>query len=60
MKLKHSLTLKLAVSAVSIFFLIGCAETTSDDPWIPLFDGESLDGWSKKGGMPTTELRIRP
>ena len=31
--------------------LIGCAETKKDDtPWIEIFDGQTLNGWTQKGG----------
>lgn len=41
----------LLILLVSAFIFISCAESQKDDmPWKKLFDEESLDGWSKKGG----------
>ncbi len=39
-------------------FLIGCSNTKEDPtPWIALFDGNSLDGWSVKGGKANYKVR---
>lgn len=39
----------LAITSAILF--TGCAETQKDaTPWIALFDGKTLDGWSLKGG----------
>ncbi len=47
-----SLTLFLAILA------IGCVETPKDDtPWVSLFDGKTLNGWSQKGGEATYAIR---
>lgn len=55
-------TTVLPVVAFAVFlFVIGCedaddgADATSagDQEWIHLFDGESLDGWTKEGGEAT-------
>ncbi|WP_273566332.1 3-keto-disaccharide hydrolase [Maribacter halichondriae] len=38
--------------------LIGCAETKKDDiPWIEIFDGKTLNGWTQKGGEANYEVR---
>ncbi|MDT0651093.1 3-keto-disaccharide hydrolase [Autumnicola edwardsiae] len=50
MKFKYFLTVKIAVSAVTLIFFIGCAGTSSKDPWVPMYDGESLDEWTTIGG----------
>jgi hypothetical protein len=43
---------------LSFFLVINCGQATTDDtPWISLFDGENLDGWSKKGGEANYEVR---
>ena len=34
-----------------VLFFMGCADKIEDDtPWIELFDGKTLNGWSQKGG----------
>ncbi len=39
------------VLLASVLLFISCAESQKDDtPWEKLFDEETLDGWSKKGG----------
>lgn len=38
--------------------LVGCAGGPEDDtPWISLFDGNSLNGWTQKGGEAFYEVR---
>lgn len=38
--------------------LIGCAETKKDDtPWIEIFDGKTLNGWTQKGGNANYKVR---
>lgn len=50
MKVKSTpYSIGLFLLAITLF--IGCSETKKDDtPWVPLFDGETLNGWSQKGG----------
>ena len=37
---------------------LGCSDSKKDDvPWISLFDGESLSGWTIKGGEASYEVR---
>ena len=51
MKLKTVLIISLAI-------LTGCAEAQKDEtPWISLFDGETMKGWSIKGGEANYEVR---
>lgn len=41
-----------------ILLLVGCAETQKDTtPWIDLFDGQTLSGWTVKGGNATYEVK---
>lgn len=58
MKLSSLFNFKMFLFIAGICVL-GCAETQKDNdtPWIPLFDGESLDGWSVKGGEANYEVR---
>ncbi len=50
MKSKFYFILKITLIAI-FSFLIGCSENEKDTtPWVKLFDGETLDGWSPKGG----------
>lgn len=44
----------------SLISLLGCAEAQEkkdETPWVPLFDGESLKGWSVKGGEANYEIK---
>ncbi len=51
MKSKSKTYLIQFMSILVLFVLIGCATTPKDNtPWIPLFDGKTLNGWSTKGG----------
>ncbi len=52
----------LILKTFFIFFVIsmlGCAEAQEKDdtPWVALFDGESLENWSIKGGEANYEIR---
>ncbi|WP_037318350.1 DUF1080 domain-containing protein [Salegentibacter sp. Hel_I_6] len=41
----------ITILLLSAFLFASCAESQKDDiPWTNLFDEESLDGWSQKGG----------
>ncbi|MBZ9630867.1 DUF1080 domain-containing protein [Salegentibacter sp. LM13S] len=41
----------LFILLISTLIFTSCAESQKDDtPWTKLFDEESLDGWTKKGG----------
>lgn len=41
----------LIILLVTAFLFTSCAESQKDDtPWKKIFDEESLDGWSQKGG----------
>ena len=43
---------------IAAFLFVSCNETKKDTtPWVPLFDGESLNGWSQKGGVATYSIR---
>jgi len=39
----------------SIF--VSCSETKEKDPWVNLFDGKTLNGWSVKGGKANYEVK---
>ena len=46
----------LAVAALILFS--SCGESVKDDtPWIEIFDGKTLSGWSQKGGEANYEVR---
>ena len=50
----HPITLLVLIS----LFFYSCAEQEKDDtPWVPLFDGETLNGWTQKGGEAAYEVR---
>jgi hypothetical protein len=43
---------------LSSLFFYSCAEQEKDDtPWVSLFDGETLNGWTQKGGEATYKVR---
>ena len=49
---------KLVIPLSLVFFLSGCTETKKDDtPWVPIFDGKTLNGWMQKGGEAKYEVR---
>ena len=38
--------------------LFNCSQKTNDNtPWVPLFDGQTLNGWTQKGGDAKYEVR---
>ena len=42
----------------TLVFLASCGETQKDDtPWIEIFDGKTLNGWSQKGGEANYEVK---
>ena len=42
----------------TLAFLASCGETQKDDtPWIEIFDGKTLNGWSQKGGEANYEVK---
>ena len=49
---------KIKVLALCVLFFYGCGEAIKDDaPWVALFDGDTLDGWTQKGGEALYEVR---
>ena len=54
--LKH-VKMKGLFAFAMVIILSGCSQTQKDDtPWVDLFDGESLKGWSKIGGDASYEV----
>ncbi len=52
------MNLKINVIALFVLLFWACGETIRDDtPWVALFDGETLDGWTQKGGEAQYEVR---
>ena len=51
MRLKSTYySISMAMGAVFLF--VGCNEEKKDDtPWVSLFDGQTLNGWTQKGGV---------
>lgn len=48
---------KIPVLAISVIVL-GCAQAPKDStPWVTLFDGQSLNGWTQLGGAAKYEVR---
>ena len=56
-KIKNNLkTMTLLMALV----ILGCAESKKDDtPWVALFDGATLNGWTQKGGEAKYGVRER-
>ena len=43
---------------IMVFLILACVETEKDEtPWVLLFDGETLNGFTQKGGEATYEVR---
>ncbi len=53
---------KINIGQVLAFLVLivglGCTETEKDTtPWVDLFDGQTLNGWTQKGGKANYEIR---
>ena len=49
---------KLLIPLMLAFFVLGCSETKKDQtPWVEIFDGETFNGWTQKGGAANYEVR---
>jgi hypothetical protein len=59
MKSKFPFILKISLIVVTMIFFIGCSESQKDKtPWVSLFDGKTLNGWSSiKGGNALYEVK---
>jgi len=56
--MKRALTLKTlwVLCALPLFF--GCSESSEEKvPWVPLFDGQTLNGWQQQGGAANYTVR---
>lgn len=59
MKIKTVFILK-TLFLIAVVSFLGCAEAqkkNNDTPWVALFDGESLEGWSIMGGEANYEVK---
>ncbi|GAA3597485.1 DUF1080 domain-containing protein [Flavivirga amylovorans] len=51
-------TLKFQIIFFLILFVFSCSENKKDDiPWVSLFDGETLNGWTQKGGKANYKIK---
>jgi len=59
MKSKFPFILKISLIIATMIFFVGCSESLKDKtPWVSLFDGETLNGWSSiKGGNALYEVK---
>lgn len=59
MKSKFPFNLKISLVVVIMIFFVGCSESQKDKtPWVSLFDGKTLNGWSSiKGGKAPYEVK---
>lgn len=49
---------KVMYLALSLLLVWACEESPKDDtPWVDLFDGSTLDGWTQKGGTAHYEIK---
>ncbi len=56
--MKRPINLKINVIALVVLLFWACGETSKDDtPWVELFDGQTLEGWTQKGGEALYEVR---
>ncbi len=44
-------------SLLTAMLLAMCSALAADESWVPLFDGQSLDGWTRQGGYATYEAK---
>ncbi|WP_086477194.1 MULTISPECIES: 3-keto-disaccharide hydrolase [Arenibacter] len=52
MRLKFKYPFSLSTLVLSFVLFTSCSNTKKDQtPWVPLFDGTSLNGWNQKGGI---------
>ena len=53
----HKNLIPVSISLVLLFFFTACSQTKKDDtPWVNMFDGSTLEGWSIIGGNATYEI----
>lgn len=56
--MKNPLFQSKTVAFFIILILCSCSQKPKDDtPWLDLFDGQTLDGWTQKGGVAKYEVR---
>ena len=56
---KFPFNLKISLIVVTMIFFVGCSESQKDKtPWVDLFDGQTLNGWSIVGGNALYEVKV--
>lgn len=56
--MRTRMNLKINLIALVVLLFWACGESNSDNtPWVELFDGETLEGWTQKGGEAQYEVR---
>ena len=56
--MRTRMNFKINLIALVVLMFWACGEDNRDDtPWVELFDGETLDGWTQKGGEALYEVR---
>ncbi len=57
-KSSHIIRLSFLVMA-TVILVVSCSEKkqNKDLPWVPLFDGQTLNGWNVKGGKASYEVK---
>jgi len=58
MKLTRKVCIIQLLILLALPFFLGCTESQKDKtPWVSLFDGQSLNGWTIKGGHANYEIK---
>jgi hypothetical protein len=58
MELKFPLIRKICFTVITVIFFIGCSGSQKDKtPWVALFDGQTLNSWTVKGGQAVYKIK---
>ncbi len=58
MKSKTKISSLQFLAFLTLLLFLGCSETKKDDtPWVNLYNGQTLNGWTQKGGEANYEVR---
>ncbi len=56
--MKRALTLKSLWVLCTLLLFFSCSEPSGETvPWVPLFDGQTLNGWQQQGGEANYTVR---
>jgi hypothetical protein len=58
MEFNFPLIRKISFSVITVILFIGCSESQKEKtPWVDLFDGQTLNGWTIKGGQANYDIK---